>query len=374
MNFPANSDFQRQQQMYYMNQMNFNPRMQHPQQQMMMMNRMPMGPNPSQNGPPPNGVRMMNPDGPGNMRISGPMYNGGPVGQQPQRRPAPYPNYMQYMQNKRQQNPGMFNSQMMQRNNGPYNGFPQQQMYHQQQHYQGYPNGSMSYQMRPMNGPPMSGGQNMHFNGQMGPNNMRGPYPPNVRPPINPMYNGPMNNGQMMVNNGDPSMPPTSSSSSMVPMSQGSPFPPTSNSGNNMSQMTADVPHVSPRNGNGNKTNIMPFHHSPVPGNPTPPLTPNGSNGPNSCGVGLPFASPASDHSGMGGSPKPKIMTPHGLSAETRLTFPVRDGVILAPFRLEHNLAVSNHAFHLKPQVHQTLLWRPDLELQVCKNNRSFNM
>ena len=38
---------------------------------------------------------------------------------------------------------------------------------------------------------------------------------------------------------------------------------------------------------------------------------------------------------------------------EPRLTFPVKDGVILAPFRLEHNLAVSNHIFQLKPQVCQ---------------------
>ena len=60
----------------------------------------------------------------------------------------------------------------------------------------------------------------------------------------------------------------------------------------------------------------------------------------------------------------------------------MRDGILLPPFRLEHNLAVSNHVFHLKPQVgititimtitmdygpqvHQTLMWRPDLELQL---------
>lgn len=48
-----------------------------------------------------------------------------------------------------------------------------------------------------------------------------------------------------------------------------------------------------------------------------------------------------------------------------RLTFPVRDGIILPPFRLEHNLAVSNHVFQLKPTVHQTLMWRSDLELQL---------
>ncbi|ESO89035.1 hypothetical protein LOTGIDRAFT_105887 [Lottia gigantea] len=50
---------------------------------------------------------------------------------------------------------------------------------------------------------------------------------------------------------------------------------------------------------------------------------------------------------------------------ELRLTFPVRDGVVLAPFRLEHNLAVSNHAFHLRDSVYQTLMWRSDLELQL---------
>lgn len=43
---------------------------------------------------------------------------------------------------------------------------------------------------------------------------------------------------------------------------------------------------------------------------------------------------------------------------ELRLTFPVRDGIILPPFRLEHNLAVSNHVFQLKPTVHNTLLCR----------------
>ena len=41
-----------------------------------------------------------------------------------------------------------------------------------------------------------------------------------------------------------------------------------------------------------------------------------------------------------------------------RLTFPVRDGIVLAPFRLEHNLAVSNHVFHLGDSVHQTLMMR----------------
>ncbi|OCT58777.1 hypothetical protein XELAEV_1800173123mg, partial [Xenopus laevis] len=58
---------------------------------------------------------------------------------------------------------------------------------------------------------------------------------------------------------------------------------------------------------------------------------------------------------------KVHAFSPSSISAshtdELRLTFPVRDGVVLEPFRLEHNLAVSNHVFHLRPTVHQTLMW-----------------
>ena len=146
----------------------------------------------------------------------------------------------------------------------------------------------------------------------------------------------------------------------------------------NSSPLQTELPNVSPRNNNNvngnssssaNKSNMVPFnHHSPVPGNPTPPLTPNGPVG----GVGVPFASPASDHghSPLAGDHGSRNLGPPSSSsaskhAEMRLTFPVREGTILAPFRLEHNLAVSNHVFVLKPQVYQTLMWRPDLELQV---------
>lgn len=45
-------------------------------------------------------------------------------------------------------------------------------------------------------------------------------------------------------------------------------------------------------------------------------------------------------------------------SDDLRLTFPVRDGVVLEPFRLEHNLAVSNHAFQLRDSVYKTLMLR----------------
>uniref|UniRef100_A0A3P8YKY7 SP-RING-type domain-containing protein n=1 Tax=Esox lucius TaxID=8010 RepID=A0A3P8YKY7_ESOLU len=103
------------------------------------------------------------------------------------------------------------------------------------------------------------------------------------------------------------------------------------------------------------------YPHSPVPGNPTPPMTP-GSSIP-------PYLSPNQDVK----PPFPPDMKPNitplppppaNPNEELRLTFPVRDGVVLEPFRLEHNLAVSNHVFHLRPSVHQTLMWRSDLELQ----------
>ncbi|XP_055969416.1 LOW QUALITY PROTEIN: zinc finger MIZ domain-containing protein 2 [Sorex fumeus] len=66
---------------------------------------------------------------------------------------------------------------------------------------------------------------------------------------------------------------------------------------------------------------------------------------------------------------KPSVSTLHpspgsGPCDELRLTFPVRDGVVLEPFRLQHNLAVSNHAFQLRDSVYKTLMLRPDLELQ----------
>ncbi|XP_075790847.1 zinc finger MIZ domain-containing protein 1 isoform X1 [Pelodiscus sinensis] len=118
------------------------------------------------------------------------------------------------------------------------------------------------------------------------------------------------------------------------------------------------------------------YPHSPVPGNPTPPMTP-GSSIP-------PYLSPNQDvkppfppdiKPNINALPPPpnakgKVHTfspssiPANHNDELRLTFPVRDGVVLEPFRLEHNLAVSNHVFHLRPTVHQTLMWRSDLELQ----------
>ncbi|XP_077352633.1 zinc finger MIZ domain-containing protein 2 isoform X2 [Festucalex cinctus] len=104
------------------------------------------------------------------------------------------------------------------------------------------------------------------------------------------------------------------------------------------------------------------YPSSPMGGNPTPPMTP-GTSMP-------PYLSPGQDSkppymppdvkSNMGG---PQAATGNP-SDDLRLTFPVRDGVVLEPFRLEHNLAVSNHAFQLRDTVYKTLMMRPDLELQ----------
>ncbi|XP_072342147.1 LOW QUALITY PROTEIN: zinc finger MIZ domain-containing protein 1-like [Scyliorhinus torazame] len=113
---------------------------------------------------------------------------------------------------------------------------------------------------------------------------------------------------------------------------------------------------------NGPARSMPGYPNSPISGNPTPPMTP-GSNIP-------PYMSPNQDvkspflpdiKPNLNSLPPPTSANPVD---ELRLTFPVRDGVVLEPFRLEHNLAVSNHVFHLRHSVHQTLMWRPDLELQ----------
>ncbi|KAI3362465.1 hypothetical protein L3Q82_012756 [Scortum barcoo] len=106
-----------------------------------------------------------------------------------------------------------------------------------------------------------------------------------------------------------------------------------------------------------------PSRISPMGGNPTPPMTPGASI--------PPYLSPGQDTKPPYLPPdiKPNINTQQpstgNPSDDLRLTFPVqRDGVVLEPFRLEHNLAVSNHAFQLRDSVYKTLMLRPDLELQ----------
>nr|XP_044991849.1 zinc finger MIZ domain-containing protein 2 isoform X2 [Jaculus jaculus] len=104
------------------------------------------------------------------------------------------------------------------------------------------------------------------------------------------------------------------------------------------------------------------YPSSPLPGNPTPPMTPSSS---------VPYMSPSQEvKSPFLPDLKPGLSSLHpspsgsGPCDELRLTFPVRDGVVLEPFRLQHNLAVSNHVFQLRDSVYKTLMLRPDLELQ----------
>lgn len=61
---------------------------------------------------------------------------------------------------------------------------------------------------------------------------------------------------------------------------------------------------------------------------------------------------------GVTGSQDSGLLPGSGPGDELRLTFPVRDGVVLEPFRLQHNLAVSNHAFQLRDSVYKTLMLR----------------
>ena len=358
----------------------------------------------------------------------GPIYNHGQVppgaGGNPgaaHRRPAPYPNPM-YMANKRMQNPtgnvfypprpGMVPNgagsyppppppqQQQPQQQQPPPPPPQQQ---QQPSYGGYPMNGFSPAMRP-GGPIMNGsggGGIGPYNGAMSNMGMRAHFgaPAGMNRMTGPMYNpGPANGassgsggggggGAIMHPQHQP-MPPQQQhyqNEHQNMMQQHQHQPPGQQPGGqqqqsqqqqNSSPMQTDLPNVSPRNGSSSKSNLVPFHHSPVPGNPTPPLTPNGPVG----GVGVPFASPASDHghsplAGDHGARPHPAATAAGLAPslkhqEMRLTFPVREGVILPPFRLEHNLAVSNHVFLLKPQVYQTLMWRPDLELQVSQGAR----
>ena len=112
---------------------------------------------------------------------------------------------------------------------------------------------------------------------------------------------------------------------------------------------------------NANARNFHQHQHSPIPGNPTPPLTP-ASNA-----ISYPMSNGPTDV-------KPSIgmgMTTHSLDhkpmkeEEFRLTIPAKDGIIMQPFRLEHNLVVSNHVFMLKQSVFDQLVSRPDWDLQL---------
>ncbi|XP_078787981.1 zinc finger MIZ domain-containing protein 1a isoform X4 [Oryzias latipes] len=215
---------------------------------------------------------------------------------------------------------------------------------------QGYPGGPrqgmpMQAMKRPYPGEGNYGGQQYGPSSQFQP--QQGQYPTSnaSRPLPSPNYPGQRMPGQQGQGQYPPGMPMAQYYKQEPFSSQNTNF-----SGGGYSYGQGSVP---PRPGN--------YPHSPVPGNPTPPMTP-GSSIP-------PYLSPNQDVK----PPFPPDMKPNmtalppppsTANEELRLTFPVRDGVVLEPFRLEHNLAVSNHVFHLRPSVHQTLMWRSDLELQ----------
>ncbi|XP_064631687.1 zinc finger MIZ domain-containing protein 1-like isoform X2 [Lineus longissimus] len=322
-----------------------NQQQHHPHQQQMNMN-MNMSVN-NQYGPPPNQASFFQmqgqgqpgqqygpqrPPGPMNMGQGpgpgpGPMPMKGSMGNMygPRGRPSPYPsNPQQYLQNKRQPFP---NGQQVRPNfanqfDAQYGPKPNYPPTHQPLPSPTYGPGHGPQQPpgRPV-GPPGAGYGNAYMNQgfprQQGPGPVPvpgpgpgpGPYNPNF-PPQNNM--GPMGPGTMPVNQ--------------------------MNSMNSMN-------------------NINYNHLSPIPGNPTPPITP-------SSGM-PPYMSPGGDVKPNFQDIKPNMPQIKKEQDELRLTFPVRDGVVLPPFRLEHNLAVSNHVFHLRDSVYQTLMWRSDLELQL---------
>ena len=60
---------------------------------------------------------------------------------------------------------------------------------------------------------------------------------------------------------------------------------------------------------------------------------------------------------------------------DVRLSFPVKEGVILPPFQLQHSVAVTNQAFQIKAAVIDTLMSRTDLDIQLkCFLNNDNHM
>jgi len=195
-----------------------------------------------------------------------------------QGRPSPYPNPAMYMAQKRHQTP-MYNSQMqgvgpMCPSNGQYMGrtpFPGPQG--------GYPMGH-PHNMGGGPGPGYSGMPPSMRHSNMMPGNMPMTSMPQSYPVSSQM--GPMN-------------------SVMRPSGPGSGYPgPMGMQGSGMYPVRpkTEIPTVSPRG-----ASISTFQHSPVPGNPTPPLTPNGAG---NC-ISAPFASPLSEHGSTNSDTKPNF-------------------------------------------------------------------
>jgi hypothetical protein len=172
--------------------------------------------------------------------------------------------------------------------------------------------------------------------------------------PVNSNYNSNPTN-QQQPNQGSSYESGYGTNSNVVPQAMHQQhYPP-----NASQQVHGMQPHY---HGSNNGRTFHQHQHSPIPGNPTPPLTPASSIASYGSGDVKPFIGSVNP-AVVGPDIKPPL--PPIKDDELRLTFPVRDGIILSPFRLEHNLVVSNHVFMLKPSVYQTLMTRPDLELQL---------
>ena len=57
-------------------------------------------------------------------------------------------------------------------------------------------------------------------------------------------------------------------------------------------------------------------------------------------------------------APQHTVINSQTLPHQLRLTFAVRDGVLLKPFQLEHGRSLIQVPFHLKESVHDMLLSR----------------
>lgn len=195
-----------------------------------------------------------------------------------------------------------------------------------------YSNGQNPYAMQAAayNGRPSGGpGYNPQLVGQMG-SQMGGQMGGQMNPQMNPQM-------QQQIN---PQMNPQMQQQQMQQQQQINPPMSQQQMNTQQQQMSHMGPHSYPNSMYNNP-------QSPLPPNPTPPITP-GSAMP-------PYLSPTADIKPNVADIKPCLPKEE---SELRLTFPIRDGVMLPPFRLEHNLAVSNHVFHLRESVYQTLMWR----------------
>lgn len=90
-----------------------------------------------------------------------------------------------------------------------------------------------------------------------------------------------------------------------------------------------------------------------LPNNPTPPLTPAATGGAPQGPAGF----------GLNAGVPPTAS--QGDDTEPRLTLPVKNGTILAPFRLEHNSPVSQHMFTLDERTYQMLMSNINFDLQL---------